>query len=362
MRYVVEARLLHRAFLLTIAGFVASGVVARTARADDPPTKSAAGKNSLVPAAPVLPAEVVSAMQEGRYDEAGKQLAILVQKSTSSDDQAYFSYIHGIAQRLGNHRDSARDTLKKSLQTSPKSRWVTKIRYELAGIELASGNWAPAEELARAEAERLLSGDRKDRLAGIYQEYARRLLETGDPLVAPDPNAAYELLVQARELAESPPVARSLLFAMGRASMAASDPARAIENFQLYVREYPTGADRLTRAASSSATPSRKPTSLCSPGEPGPISPARSSASRRPSLPRKSPRFAPTRSMQSPRLTEFPIPPDDTSLNQGVAALRRFLSAYPGSPRRPFAPPISSPRRISLAARALKLSKPSPSS
>ena len=31
MRYVVEARLLHRAFLLTIAGFVASGVAVRTA-------------------------------------------------------------------------------------------------------------------------------------------------------------------------------------------------------------------------------------------------------------------------------------------------------------------------------------------
>ena len=246
MRYVDEARLLRRAFLLTIAGFVASELAVSTACADDPPTKAAAGKNALVPAAPVLSAELVSAMQEGRYDEAVKQLAILVQKSPSSDDQAYFSYVQAIAQRLGNHRDSARDTLKKSLEKSPKGRWVIKIRYELAGIELASGNWAPAEELARAEAERLLSGDRKDQLAGIYHDYARRLLETGDPLIAPDPKAAYELLVQARELAESPPLRARLLFAMGRASMAACNPARAIENFQLYVREYPAGADRLS--------------------------------------------------------------------------------------------------------------------
>ena len=88
----------------------------------------------------------------------------------------------GSPSALGGHRDAARELLRKAAQLDPKGRWVIKIRYELAGIELASGNWAPAEELAPAEAERLLAGDRKDQLAGIYHEYARRLLEPGDPL------------------------------------------------------------------------------------------------------------------------------------------------------------------------------------
>ena len=61
----------------------------------------------------------------------------------------------------------------------------------------------------------------------------------------PDPNAAYELLVQVRELAESPTLRAVLLFGMGRASMAAGNHGRAVENFQLYVQEYPAGADRL---------------------------------------------------------------------------------------------------------------------
>ena len=150
--------------------------------------------------------------------------AQVADKAKTVDDRAYFAYLRAITERLAGNNAGARVFLMKSMLLDPNSRWAVKTRYELAGIELASGNWAPAEELARAEAVRLLSGDRKDRLAGIYQEYARRLLEPGDPLIKPDPNAAYDMLVQARELAESPALRASILFAMGRASMAAGNP------------------------------------------------------------------------------------------------------------------------------------------
>src|SRR5205807_3423217 len=106
------------------------------------------------------------------------------------------------------------------------------------------GNLAVAEELARAAAGRLLDGARKDRLAEVYQGFARRLLEPADPVVRPDPNAAYELLDQARDLAKSPALRARFLFSMGRASMAVPNFARAIQNFQEYLKEYPDGADR----------------------------------------------------------------------------------------------------------------------
>ena len=123
----------------------------------------------------------------------------------------------------------------------PTGRWVPKIRFELAAIELAAGNLAAAEELARAEAIRLLSDDRKDRLAEVYHAFARRLLEPDDPVIPPDPNAACELLSQARDLAKSPALRARLLFAMGRASQKAGNFPRAIENFQAYLKEYPDG-------------------------------------------------------------------------------------------------------------------------
>ena len=242
------AGLVYQAAWLAIAGFLGTIPRALASAEDELPKVAAMGKNAVAPAAPVLTADVVDAMQERRYELADRLLVSLSEKTKSTDEKAYFLYLAGISQRLGGDRDAARVLLRKAIETDPKGRWVIKIRYELAGIELQSGNWAPAEELARAEAERLLAGERKDRLAGIYHEYARRLLEPGDPLIAPDPNAAYDLLVQARELAESPPLRASLLFAMGRASMAAGNFPRAIENYQLYTQEYPGGADRLAVA------------------------------------------------------------------------------------------------------------------
>ena len=328
-----EAGFVYRAAWLAVAGFTVTGACAFGALRDDPPAAAAAiAKNAVAPAAPVLPAEVIDAMQEGRYDAAGRLLATLAETTKSTDDKAYFSYVGGISDRLGGHRDAARAILQKAVALDPKSRWAIKIRYELAGLELASGNWIPAEELARAEAERLLSGERKDRLAGIYHDYAKRLLQPGDPLIAPDPKAAYELLVQARELAESPALRASLLFVMGRASMAGGDVARARENYELYIREYPAGADRL--AARFGLGQAQQMTNQ-------PLLARRTWTDLARAIEKMGPNELTNQAsgiradaLYAIRLTYgIPSPPDDTSLNQGVAALRRFLAAFPSHPK-----------------------------
>ena len=322
-----ESGLVRRLAWLAIFASLTAAPRTFAAFADGPDTAKVA-KNALSPAAPMLPNDIVDSMQEGRYDESVRLLAALAEKSNSLDEKAYYSYVGGIADRLGGHRDAARELLRKAAQLDPKGRWVIKIRYELAGIELTSGNWAPAEELARAEAERLLSGDRKDQLAGIYHEYARRLLDTGDPLIPPDPGAAYELLVQARELAESPPLRARLLFAMGSASVAAGNAARAIENFQLYVQEYPAGADQLSvrfqlgdaqQKANQPLLARRTWTDLARDIERTPAAQLSKeiSAIRADALYSIASTYG------------IPNPPDDTSLNRGVAALNRFISAYP---------------------------------
>jgi tetratricopeptide (TPR) repeat protein len=271
---------------------------------------------------------VVAALQGGQYEPAIRGLASLAEHAKAADDQAYFAYLRAIAERLSGQRDAARRTLRTTLQAVPNSPWAAKIRFELAGLELADGNWAAAEELARGEAMRLLSGTRKDELAEVYHAFARRLLEPGDPLVRPDPNAAYELLVQARELAEGPALRAQLLFSMGRASMAAPNPVRAIENFQLYLRDHPEGADRfavrlqlgLAQQQTNQPLPARLTwTDL-----------ARDIDRKKP--PELSQGLAMIRAdalWHIPGTYGIPSPPDDTGLNQGVAALRRFLAAFP---------------------------------
>ncbi|MDR3619858.1 MAG: tetratricopeptide repeat protein [Paludisphaera borealis] len=228
--------------LLCVVVLVGGG--SEAARADDPKPagKPAAPRGDLAPPAPLVPGEVVAAMQEGKYDEAIAALRDLRAKAKSDDERAYLSFLSAIAERSAGRRDAARTTLEAALKDLPRGVWAPKIRFELAMIELAAGNLAKAEELARTEALPLLADDRKDRLAEVYQSFAVRLLQPDDPAIPADPKAAWDLLAQARLLAKGETVRASLEFTMGRTSLAMHENARAVQEFQNYIRDHPKGA------------------------------------------------------------------------------------------------------------------------
>ncbi len=117
-----------------------------------------AAKGAIEQPAPVLPAQLVSALQAGQFAAARTALAALRENTKTPDEQSYFAYIQGISERLGGQPDLARKTLSQAIEASPNGRWTSKMRLELAGIELATGNLAAAEELARSEVVRLLAG------------------------------------------------------------------------------------------------------------------------------------------------------------------------------------------------------------
>ena len=136
------------------------------------------------------------------------------------------------------------------------------------------------------------------------------------------------MLAQARELAERPALRASLLFAMGRASVAAGNVPRALENFRQYLTDFPRGADRL--AVRFQVGLAEKQTNQ-------PLLARRTWTD----LAREIERLKPAEltkdlsGLRAQALYEIastfgmPAPPDDTSLNQGVAALRRYLAAFP---------------------------------
>ena len=173
-----------------------------------------------------------------------RALRALRAKAENDDERAYLSFLSAIAERSAGRRDAARASLETTLKEHPRSVWTPKVRFELAVVELAAGNLAKAEELARAEALPLLADDRKDRLAEVYRSFATRLLHPDDPAIPADPKGAWELLAQARALAKGETVRASLDFTMGRTSLALKDNVRAIYEFQGYLRDHPRGADR----------------------------------------------------------------------------------------------------------------------
>ncbi len=195
--------------------------------------------------APDLPAELLFALQDGRFEEAIAGLERWNEGDELSDsDRAYGALLIGIAQRIAGDTDASRKAIAAGLALDPDGPWASKLRFELASTELTDGQPQRAEELARVEVEALLNPDRKDDLAGIYLEFADQLLEPDEPTANPDPGAAYALLEQARELAKGRALQAKLLYRMGRASQEASDPNRALNNYQEYLRLYQEGEDR----------------------------------------------------------------------------------------------------------------------
>jgi len=179
---------------------LASGPAARSAD-PEPPARPTA-RRAVEPVTPELPAAIVAAMQEGRYAEADRALsALAAEPQTPGEMKAYVAVIRGVALRLSGRLDAARALLSAALKEAPTGRWAAKVRSELAAVEVAAGRFAAAEALARDEADRLLAGDRKDRLAEVYRGFANRLLSPDLPTTPADTEGAHALLVQARSLA-----------------------------------------------------------------------------------------------------------------------------------------------------------------
>ena len=231
--------------LALILGATAGLIVVRArgqdGRGDTPPS----AKSAVALPAPMLPAGIVDDLQERRYDAAVAPLARLAGDSrASADSRAGFGLILGSAERLAGRLDAARAALRAAIDADPKGRWATKLRFELAAVEAASGRFAEAERLARDEVVALLGPDRKDRLASIYRGFAREQLEPKALDAKPDYEGAIALLDQARRLAKGETLRARLLFEIARAAQAGSLLPRAEDEFARYVRDHPGGADR----------------------------------------------------------------------------------------------------------------------
>ncbi len=299
-----------------------------TAAEPDPVTVTAV--KAFEPAAPVLPASLVAALQEGRHADAVSALDALVKAPDAKpDDRAYYALIGGIARRLDGKLDDARAVLSAALEAAPQGRWAAKLRGELAAVELAAGRFAGAETLARAQAESLLAADRKDGLAGIYEAFAQRLLKPAEPVTPPDPEGAHALFEQGRGLARGTPLRARLLLAMARASATAGNHDRARQEFQSYLDEY--GKETSLAAGLDAARFGLGEAQLAA----GQNLPARLTWETLVRAPKStdSQAIVGDALFGISRTFGIPNPPDDTQLNLGVAALRRFLKAQQAHPK-----------------------------
>ena len=152
--------------------------------------------------APLVPEVVRQLMQDRDYAAAIKAIDEAGQAQDAPKD--YLAFLKGRAQFLTGSYDEAIATFERLQQEFPESPWVRQARFA-AGLALArKGDFQSAELIYRAEAEYLLSADRKQQIADIYLEFADEYFKPPEPDDKPDYEKALTFYQEALKVGAKP--------------------------------------------------------------------------------------------------------------------------------------------------------------
>ncbi|HEV3003875.1 MAG TPA: tetratricopeptide repeat protein, partial [Pirellulales bacterium] len=166
--------------------------------AADKPDKKAAERPQIEPAEPQVPESIRSLLEDRKYAEAAA--AIDKVAGEKDVDQEWLAYLKARALYLAGSYDDAVTAYKAAEQKFPESRWQRRFCFGRALALARKGDFQAAEQIYRAEAEHLLSADRKQELADIYLEFADNYFKPADEQQKPDYTKALEFYNKALEV------------------------------------------------------------------------------------------------------------------------------------------------------------------
>lgn len=125
---------------------------------------------------PVISAQIHDALQFQAFERAVELIdAEIAKPEAKSVDYLLYQKARSLTE-LKKYAEA--DTVYKQIeQDHPQSSWVSRARFGQAHLNVLQQNYEAAGKIYQAEAERLLSRDRKDELAQIYLDFADRYFE-----------------------------------------------------------------------------------------------------------------------------------------------------------------------------------------
>ncbi|MDP2898081.1 MAG: tetratricopeptide repeat protein, partial [bacterium] len=183
----------------------------------------------------VAEAAVNGAVQDGRYEEA---LSLLEKRIEANEEREYSLYLKGVVFYLKEDYDGCVRTLDQLLKEYPKGKWFLKARFRQAAAYLSKKEYAAAERIFEEEAERLMSGERKDRIASVYVKFAEEAMSPADKLVKPDYDKAFRLLKKALELQVGKGTRDEVSFKAARCMELSEKWNEAVNEYQSYLTEF----------------------------------------------------------------------------------------------------------------------------
>ncbi|MDP2898974.1 MAG: tetratricopeptide repeat protein, partial [bacterium] len=196
---------------------------------------AAFGESGNEEKAKVAEAAVNGAVQDGRYEEA---LSLLEKRIEANEEREYSLYLKGLVLYLKEDYDGCLSTLDELMKAYPKGKWFLKARFRQAAAYLSKKDYAAAERIFEDEAERLMSGQRKDRIASVYVKFAEEAMSPADKLVKPDYDKAYRLLKKALELQVGKGTRDEVSFKAARCMELSEKWNEAVNEYQSYLNEF----------------------------------------------------------------------------------------------------------------------------
>lgn len=269
-------------------------------------------------AEPRVPQSVSTLLQDRDYAAAVK--AIEAAGEAEDVDQDYLLYLKGRALHFQEKWDDAVATFATLHQRFPDSDWARRGRFAAGVSHARKGDYRQAELAYRAEAQFLLSADRKQEIADIYLEYADAFFRPAKEDQEPDYAKALDFFQRALKVGPKPENRPRIELLIGQCQQELKQWANAVGHYQAFIEKH---------AGHELEVEARFRLGQSHLGNKQPVEARRAwrdlldlhGDAKSDRLPQAAFRLSETYNL--------PMPSSDEDLSLGVTALRRFLEKYP---------------------------------
>ena len=272
-----------------------------------------------VPADEPLADETVrQLLQDRKYPAAIVAIdKTLAQPGTPRDQ---LLYLKGCALSLQKQFDAAVGVLNEVSRQFPQSPWARRARFAAAGALARKGDFKAAESIYRAEADTLVSADRRQEFASIYLEYADAFFKPPKEEQKPDYAQALEFYSKALEIGPKPEQRIAVELRVARCQQELGKTAEAAVLFETFAKAHRGVMQALeARFRLGQCLLDRKEPKLA----------RRVWQDLLADDPQSTSDWVAQASYQLSRTWTLPKPETDEQLNLGVAALEAFLKRFP---------------------------------
>ena len=292
-----------------------------------------------ITSSPQLEVSIRDALQSRYYEEA---VTLIDEALAEADEADVLLYLKGRALTELSRYDEAIAAYTRIEEEFAEGPWVSRARFGRADIFVRARKYQAAGDVYRAEAERLLSRQRKDELAAIYLEFANLYYEgipAEDPSQAPqrDFQQALTYYQEALKLGPTLPVRQSVEFRIARCQQELGNAGEAIASYQQFLKQHGPDEPESGEAAEIEVTAEARFRLGESQLAAGQTAAARKTwqdfrtayADVDEELPGELVEFLAKAAYHLPRTFGIPAPATDVDLELGVTAARSFIENYP---------------------------------